>query len=200
MSAADVAPLGRVAKLPPEAALAKAARAEVKDVMEDIRASVTADAALFSREIAFTGRMVRQLTGLLRDYAITIASLKERRRVLDFGDLEHLAVRLLLERKPDVPADGMGRTDWRFAGGLYRKTDVALAVTQQYDEIMLDEYQDTNAVQSLIFAAIARNPEGSDPRELTDGTDLFMVGDMRSSAVSRPDHVGCQFPQPPGSD
>ena len=149
--------------------------------MEDIRASVTADAALFSREIAFTGRMVRQLTGLLRDYAITIASLKERRRVLDFGDLEHLAVRLLLERKPDVPADGMGRTDWRFAGGLYRKTDVALAVTQQYDEIMLDEYQDTNAVQSLIFAAIARNPEGSDPRELTDGTDLFMVGDMKQS-------------------
>lgn len=181
VSAADVAPLGRVAKLPPEAALAKAARAEVKDVMEDIRASVTADAALFSREIAFTGRMVRQLTGLLRDYAITIASLKERRRVLDFGDLEHLAVRLLLERKPDVPADGMGRTDWRFAGGLYRKTDVALAVTQQYDEIMLDEYQDTNAVQSLIFAAIARNPEGSDPRELTDGTDLFMVGDMKQS-------------------
>ena len=180
-SAADVAPLGRVAKLPPEAALAKAARAEVKAVMEDIRASVTADVSLFAREIAFTGRMAHQLTDLLRDYMRTMEALKERRRVLDFGDLEHLAVRLLLERKPGVTANHIGAADWRFPGELYRKTDVALAVTGQYDEIMLDEYQDTNAVQSLIFAAIARNSEGAEPRELTDGTDLFMVGDMKQS-------------------
>lgn len=182
-SIAAVAPLGRAQKLPPEAELAKAARAEVKAVMEDIRSSVISDRQIFAREIGFTGRMVRKLAELLRDYAALLSAAKERRRVLDFGDLEHLAVRLLLEKKPKekdsdtVKAAPTGRSYHED----YRKTDVALAVTQQYDEIMLDEYQDTNAVQSLIFAAIAKNPDGTDPRALTDGTDLFMVGDMKQS-------------------
>ncbi len=172
-SIAAVAPLGRAAKLPPEAELAKAARAEVKAVMEDIRSSVISDREIFAREIAFTGRMVGKLAELLRDYTALLRAAKERRRVLDFGDLEHLTVRLLLEKKPKETENDDSET--------YRKTDVALAVTQQYDEIMLDEYQDTNAVQSLIFAAIAKTADGTDPRALTDGTNLFMVGDMKQS-------------------
>lgn len=182
-SAAAVAPLGRATKLPPEAEIAKAARAEVKAVMEDIRGSVISDREIFEREIAFTGRMVRKLAEILRDYRQLLREAKERRRVLDFGDLEHFSVRLLLEKKEKKNADGdeTGFSADRDYSADYRKTDVAVAVTEQYDEIMLDEYQDTNAVQSLIFSAIARSPEGSDKRELTDGTNLFMVGDMKQS-------------------
>ena len=182
-SIAAVAPLGRATKLPPEAEIAKSARAEVKAVMEDIRGSVISDREIFVREIAFTGRMVRKLGEMLRDYTALLSEAKERRRVLDFGDLEHMAVKLLLEKKekPSDDADEMGFSADRDYSADYRKTDIAVAVTEQYDEIMLDEYQDTNAVQSLIFSAIARQPEGGDLRALTDGTNLFMVGDMKQS-------------------
>lgn len=182
VSGADVAPLGRATKLPPEAAIAKAARAEVKAVMGSLRTAVISDRELFGREIAFTGRMVRKLAEVLRDYLALLQAAKERRRVLDFSDLEHLSVRLLLEKRPDAgnsAAKGFGAD--RDYGEDYRKTDAALAVTERYDEIMLDEYQDTNAVQNLIFSAIARNPADTDPRALTDGTNLFMVGDMKQS-------------------
>lgn len=182
-SVAAVAPLGRAAKLPPEAEIAKAARAEVKAVMEDIRGSVISDREIFVREITFTGRMVRKLAEMLRDYTALLSEVKERRKVLDFGGLEHFAVQLLLEKKDPKPEGGetAGFAADRDYSADYRKTDIAVMVTEQYDEIMLDEYQDTNSVQSLIFSAIARQPEGGDPRALTDGTNLFMVGDMKQS-------------------
>lgn len=182
-SAAAVAPLGRIAKLPPDAEIAKLARAEVKAVMEDIRGSVISDRKIFEREIEFTGRMVRKLAEILRDYIQLLSDAKERRKVLDFSDLEHLSVRLLLEKK-EKTVDIGGTADFfsdRNYSDDYRKTDIAVAVTGQYDEIMLDEYQDTNSVQSLIFSAITRSPEGSGVRELTDGTNMFMVGDMKQS-------------------
>ena len=179
-STADVAPLGRGRNFPPEAEIAKAARSVVKDTMEEIRQSVISDEAQFVKEIKFTGKMVCVLIKILRQYMALLRESKQRRKVLDFGDLEHLSVRLLTEKKPGASdaADFGGTMDYNT---VYRKTETALTVSAQFDEIMLDEYQDTNAVQSLIFSAVARSAEGSDPRELSDGVNLFMVGDMKQS-------------------
>ena len=71
-------------------------------------------------------------------------------RLLDFADAEHLAVSLLLE-------DG-------------RPTPLALEWRERYTEIMVDEYQDTNAVQNALFDALSR-----------DGRNLFLVGDVKQS-------------------
>ncbi len=182
-STAAAAPLGRASKLPPEAGIAKAARSEVKSVMENIRGSVISDRETFRREIEFTGRMVHKLAQVLRDYMRLLSETKERRKIVDFGDLEHLSIRLLLEKKERSSNgdDISGFSTDRDYSADYRKTDVAVAVTRRYDEIMLDEYQDTNSVQSLIFSSIARNIEGADIRELTDGSNMFMVGDMKQS-------------------
>ena len=77
---------------------------------------------------------------------------KERRGVLDYSDLEHLAARLLADRETGAP------------------TPVAAELSRRYQEIMVDEYQDVNAVQELIFRSVSRNE-----------SNLFLVGDVKQS-------------------
>lgn len=89
---------------------------------------------------------VRALFALVNDFEAEYTAEKARRGLLDFADLEHLAVRLL------------------------SREDVAARYAARYDEIMVDEYQDTNAVQNAIFSAISRG-----------GENLFMVGDVKQS-------------------
>ncbi|MDO4173351.1 MAG: helicase-exonuclease AddAB subunit AddA [Eubacteriales bacterium] len=74
---------------------------------------------------------------------------KLRRGVVDFNDLEHFAVELLTD------ADGK---------------PTPLAREMHFSEIMVDEYQDTNAVQDAIFRAVS-----------DDENNIFMVGDVKQS-------------------
>ena len=69
--------------------------------------------------------------------------------MLDYNDLEHLTIKLLTDSDS-------------------KPTETAKEISMQYDEIIIDEYQDTNPVQEVIFSAISRN-----------GENLFMVGDMK---------------------
>ena len=75
-----------------------------------------------------------------------------RRGVTDFSDLEHLALSLLIDRQ------------------TMKKTEAAETISNRYREIMIDEYQDVNGVQELIFNAVSR-----------DGANIFMVGDVKQS-------------------
>lgn len=74
---------------------------------------------------------------------------KQRRGVVDFNDLEHFAVELLTDE----------------AGN-----PTPLARELSFTEIMVDEYQDTNAVQDAIFRAVSNNEK-----------NIFMVGDVKQS-------------------
>ena len=94
---------------------------------------------------------VRGLFALVEDFSAAYTALKRRRRLLDFSDLEHLAIRLLRER------DGS-------------PTELAQLVGSRYIEVMVDEYQDTNEAQNAIFDAISGG-----------GRRLFMVGDVKQS-------------------
>lgn len=78
------------------------------------------------------------------------AAAKRQRNAADFNDLEHFAVRLLL--KDGAPSA------------------LALSLRERYAEILVDEYQDTNAVQDAIFGALSQ-----------EGRNLFMVGDVKQS-------------------
>lgn len=82
-------------------------------------------------------------------------ALKQEENALDFSDVELLALRLL--------TDDPGAETPVFTG-------LAKEVCQQYDDILIDECQDTNRAQDLIFRAISRNEE-----------NLFMVGDVKQS-------------------
>ena len=77
---------------------------------------------------------------------------KRRQRSLDFSDLEHESLRLLFQKDTALPSA------------------LAREVSEQFSEIMVDEYQDSNEVQDRIFAAISKQ-----------GQNLFFVGDVKQS-------------------
>ena len=92
---------------------------------------------------------VRALCDTVQAFSTAFAEEKWRRSVLDFNDLEHYALQLLVQE------DGQ---------------PTPLAKELHFTEIMVDEYQDTNAVQDAIFRAVSE-----------DESNIFMVGDVKQS-------------------
>ena len=79
---------------------------------------------------------------------------KREKNIIDFTDYEHFALRVLRGE------DG-------------QPTQAAREIRQRYDEIMIDEYQDSNIVQELVLEAVSGASEGANNR--------FMVGDVKQS-------------------
>ncbi len=93
----------------------------------------------------------RGLIALVRQFGADFARRKRAARILDFSDLEHQMLRLLFGSS-DTP------------------TAAAREIGERFREIMVDEYQDSNAVQDAIFDALTRGRN-----------HLFMVGDVKQS-------------------
>ena len=66
---------------------------------------------------------------------------KKKRRLLDFSDLEHMALKVLYEETPE----GM------------KPSPIAREYSETFEEILIDEYQDSNYVQEAIFTAVSKN-------------------------------------------
>lgn len=103
-------------------------------------------------ELRSCAPVIRGMIELLQDFTAHYRAIKQRRRAMDYNDLEHEALRLLCEPGTGEP------------------TPAAKEIRARYCEIMVDEYQDSNAVQDRIFSAVSQ-----------DGTNLFMVGDVKQS-------------------
>ena len=146
-------PAGRkkMTECPEAAERVKSVRNRCKKRLEKLADGFSDDSAGLLSDMAAVYPAVRGLFALVKDFEKAYAAEKERRGVLDFSDLEHMAVRLL-------------------AGEDGAPTPLAKQWAARYDEIMVDEYQDTNAVQNAIFSAISR-----------EGKNLFMVGDVKQS-------------------
>ena len=98
-----------------------------------------------------------ELVNLTLEFLRRFAEKKRKRNIVDFSDMEHLALQILVERKE----------------GGYIPTDVAKGYAEYFAEIMIDEYQDSNLVQELILSSISKKVFG--------GNNLFMVGDVKQS-------------------
>ena len=99
-----------------------------------------------------TGAAVRGLVKLTRDFGDRYQNLKKRRRVLDFSDLEHKSLDLLVGKSRTTP------------------TRIAKEVGKRFREVLVDEYQDSNAVQDAIFSSLT-----------VEKQNCFMVGDVKQS-------------------
>ncbi len=113
------------------------------------------DAVLYSAEMK---EPVRALLALTRKAMELYSEKKAERNVLDFGDLEHKAIEILAKDNSD---------------GTFSPTEAAMEIRDMYDEIYVDEYQDTNEVQETILTMISSRSKGH--------PNLFMVGDMKQS-------------------
>ena len=87
-----------------------------------------------------------KLTGLFME---RYRQAKRDKNIVDFNDLEHYSLEILIDQD-DKP------------------TDIALELRSHFEEILIDEYQDSNLVQEMILSAISRQ-------------NSFMVGDVKQS-------------------
>ena len=153
-SAADFGrlPVVRACPEPELQARVKAIRSQAQDLVRRWCAELYGDSAQVLGDLAQTADTLKALFSLTREFTRRFDGEKRRLHALDFNDLEHQAVALLLEPDGVTP------------------TETARRISQRYKQIMVDEYQDTNQVQDAIFRAIS-----------TDGSNRFMVGDVKQS-------------------
>ncbi|MGL5438113.1 MAG: helicase-exonuclease AddAB subunit AddA, partial [Lachnospiraceae bacterium] len=108
-------------------------------------------------DLACTADAADMLLELAEEFSRRYQDKKQDRNVVDFNDLEHEALRVLIE--------------WRDGKQVY--TDIADELSEQYEEVLVDEYQDSNLVQETLIHAVSRERFGQ--------PNVFMVGDVKQS-------------------
>ncbi len=122
-----------------------------KKIMEELKAVCSADIDTVITRIKNTSPVVRTLKNIVFMLDRCYTKMKREKSLLDFNDLEHQALNLLVDSRGNA-------------------TEVADKVREKYKYILVDEYQDTNNVQDLIFSTVSR-----------DNSNIFMVGDLKQS-------------------
>ena len=158
---------------PAKRELAKAIRNSVKDTLSDLSESYFKTPLELAVEQGKACREpLRMLLDLVLEFDRRLLAAKQERHLIDFSDMEHYALQILLKREK-VEETGDAGTD--HAETKYRivPSDVAMEYRQYFQEILIDEYQDSNLVQEYLLSAISGEAEGHYNR--------FMVGDVKQS-------------------
>lgn len=130
----------------------------VKKTLQEIQSSYFyTDMETMAKDIYHMRPVMEILVSLVTDFSRQYQQAKEEKNMVDFGDLEHYALQILV----------------RDQDGVLTPTDAALQLSRQFDEIMIDEYQDSNQVQETILTSVSRTGEGR--------PNIFMVGDVKQS-------------------
>lgn len=111
--------------------------------------------------------VMKMLVSLVKEFGACLAKKKEEKNVIDFHDMEQFALKILTREEGDV----------------FVPSEVARAYQSQFEEIMIDEYQDSNLLQETILSSVSRMSQGKN--------NMFMVGDVKQSIyrfrMSRPE-------------
>lgn len=111
----------------------------------------------YEEELVAMAPAMEALAGLVLDFADRFGEAKRDRGLVDFSDLEHYALQIL----------SAGTAE----DGTPLPSEAALDYRRQFEEVLLDEYQDTNRVQETIVALVAQPGSGN----------RFLVGDVKQS-------------------
>lgn len=103
---------------------------------------------------------MRTLAGLVKKFSDLFSEKKRSRNLIDFHDMEQFALAILTVEKD----------------GELAPSPVAGEYQERFEEVMIDEYQDSNLVQETILTSVSRVSLG--------GYNLFMVGDVKQSIYS----------------
>ncbi|MCR4963228.1 MAG: helicase-exonuclease AddAB subunit AddA [Firmicutes bacterium] len=124
----------------------KDARNAAKETLKKLQKQFAGPAAdVQIADLNRAGRLMQGLAALTEGFGNMLAEEKRRRNCLDFGDMEH------------------------FAYALLQQEDIAAELRQTFDQVLVDEYQDINAVQEQILLLLQR------------GNNCFAVGDVKQS-------------------
>lgn len=129
-------------------------RDEVKDAIKSVQLYFANSEEEVLSEMKELQGLVSTLFDLVRKYIKEFDAQKRKKNVLSFSDIELLTVKLLAEPLDDD----------------YRKTSAADEISNRYDAVIVDEFQDVNDVQDLIFKCVSR-----------EENNIFVVGDVKQS-------------------
>lgn len=136
----------------------KAIRAEIKFNIDNIRKNYFFQPITqMIEDIKNSKPIINVLIDLVIEFSKLYSEIKMSKNILDFNDLEHKALEILINKNNDI----------------YTPTAVARELSQYYNEIIIDEYQDSNLVQELILNSISK--------EYIKNPNIFMVGDVKQS-------------------
>ena len=94
-----------------------------------------------------------KLKNLIIDFDKEFKKAKKEKNIVDFNDIEHFALEILVKRN----------------SGKIEASEIAKKYQEKFQEIAIDEYQDSNLVQEYILTSISK------------GNNIFMVGDVKQS-------------------
>ena len=131
------------------------ARKKLKDLLKKVPNIMCVSSGEHSEDVRLTRGPVTKLIELVKQFGREYSAEKDKMNSADFSDILHRALNVL------AVSDGRGG---------YIKTDLARELSSHYVEILVDEYQDINEAQDMIFRAIS-----------ADENNLFTVGDVKQS-------------------
>lgn len=131
------------------------ARKKLKDLLKKVPNIMCVSSGEHSEDVRLMRGPVTKLIKLVKQFGREYSAEKDKMNSADFSDILHRALNLL------AVSDGRGG---------YIKTDLARELSSHYVEILVDEYQDINEAQDMIFKAIS-----------ADENNLFTVGDVKQS-------------------
>lgn len=114
-------------------------------------------ADVLQESIRLSARDLRELLRLTAAYLQRFEAAKRDKNMVDFSDMEHLAIRLLYQE----------------VNGEMMPSPLADDLSSGFDEILVDEYQDSNGLQEALLSALCGARFGRH--------NLFMVGDVKQS-------------------
>lgn len=131
------------------------ARKKLKDLLKKVPGIMCVSSEEHADDMRLMRGPVTKLIELVKQFGREYSAEKDKMNSADFSDILHRALNLL------AVSDGRGG---------YIKTDLARELSSHYVEILVDEYQDINEAQDMIFRAIS-----------ADENNLFTVGDVKQS-------------------
>lgn len=105
------------------------------------------------------GIQIRTLLKVSKVYAKRVSEVKREKGIIDFNDMEHLALSILVKKED----------------GKLVYTETADKLANRFEEILIDEYQDSNQLQEVILNAVSKT------RLSGENNNIYMVGDVKQS-------------------
>lgn len=105
------------------------------------------------------GIQIRTLLKVAKVYAKRVSEVKREKGIIDFNDMEHLALSILVKKED----------------GKLVYTETADKLANRFEEILIDEYQDSNQLQEVILNAVSKT------RLTGENNNIYMVGDVKQS-------------------
>ena len=131
---------------------------KIRDIMKKNIKKIIDEMFSYNSEEAYESiyemyEILKIMKNLIIDFKNKFSKSKKERNIIDFNDIEHMALEILVKKdgKQIIP------------------TEVCKKYQEKFEEIAIDEYQDSNLVQEYILNSISRN------------NNIFMVGDVKQS-------------------